>query len=137
LAIGKLKRHKSPGFVEILAELIKAGGGKICGEIHKLNTSIWKKEKLAEEWKESIIVLIHKKGDKTDCNNYKGYFNLPNTYKILSNILLSRLTPHAKEIIGEYQCGLRRNRPTIDHIICIRQILEKKWEYTKEFVRFS
>jgi len=44
LAIGKLKRHKSPGIDEIPAELIKAGGGKICREIHKLITSIWKKE---------------------------------------------------------------------------------------------
>ena len=69
-------------------------------EIHKLIASIWKKEKLREEWKESIIVPIHKKGDKTDCNNYRGISLLPATYSILSNILLSRLIPHAKEIIG-------------------------------------
>ena len=62
--IGKLKSHKSPGIDEILAELIKAGGGTICGEIHKLITSIWKKEKLPEEWNESIIVPSHKKGIK-------------------------------------------------------------------------
>ena len=46
------------------AELIKAGGGTMCLEIHKLITSIWKNEKLPEEWKESIIVPIHRKGDK-------------------------------------------------------------------------
>ena len=61
-AIDKLKSHKSQGIDEIPAELIKAGGGTICFEIHKLITSIWKKEKLPEEWKESIIVPIHKKG---------------------------------------------------------------------------
>ena len=72
LAIDKLKCHNSPGIDEITAELIKAGGGTICLEIHKLIISIWKKEKLPEEWKESIIVPIHKKGDKTDCNNYRG-----------------------------------------------------------------
>ena len=87
---------------------------------------------MPEEWKESIIVPIHKKGDKTDCNNYTGISLLPTTYKILSNILLSRLTPYAKEIIGDHQCGLRRNRSTIDHIFCIRQILKKKWEYNEE-----
>ena len=57
---------------------------------------------------------------------------MPTTYKISSNILLSRLIPYAKEIIGDHQCGFRRNRPTIDHIFCIRQILEKKWEYNEE-----
>jgi hypothetical protein len=54
---------------------------------------------------------------------------LPTTYKILCNILLSMLTPHAEEIIGDYQCGFRHNRSTADHIICIRQIPETKWEY--------
>ena len=71
LAIDKLKSHKSPGIDQIPAELIKEGGRTICLEVHKLITSIWKEEKLPEEWKESIIVHIHKKGDKTDCNNYR------------------------------------------------------------------
>ena len=61
LAIDKLKSHKLPGIDQILAELIKAGGRTIGLEIHKLITSIWKKEELPEEWKESIIVRIHKK----------------------------------------------------------------------------
>ncbi|KAJ4439173.1 hypothetical protein ANN_15132 [Periplaneta americana] len=30
---------------------------------------------------------------------------------------------------GDHQCGFRRNRSTIDQIFCIRQIMEKKWEY--------
>jgi hypothetical protein len=86
---------------------------------------------LPDQWKESIIVPIHKKGDKTDCNNYRGISLLSTSYKILSNILLSRLVPYIAEIIGDHQCGFRRNRSTTDHIICIRQILEKKWEYNE------
>jgi len=101
-------------------------------EIHKLITSIWKKEKLPEEWKESIIVPIHKKGDKTDGNNYRGISLLPTTYKILFNILLSRLIPYVKEIIWDHQRGFRHNKLTIDRIFCICQILEKKWEYNEE-----
>jgi hypothetical protein len=48
---------------------------------------------------------------------------------MLSNILLSRLTPCADEIIGDHQCGFRGNRPKTDKIFYIHQILEKKWEY--------
>ena len=112
------------------AELIKAGGRTICCEIHKLIISIWNKEELPDEWKGSVIVPIYKKGDKTDCNNYRGISLLPTTYKVLSNILLSRLIPYTEEVIGDHQRGFRRNRSTTDHIFCI-QILEKKWEYNE------
>jgi len=134
LAIDKQKSHKSPGFDQIPAELIKAGSRTICLESHKLIISIWNKQKLPEEWKESIIVPIHKKGDKTDFNNYRGISLLPTTYEILSNILLSRLIPYAKEIVGDHQCGFRRNRSTTDHTFCIRQILEKNGNSMKTFI---
>jgi len=39
---------------------------------------------LPDAWKESIIVPIYKKGDKTDSNNYRGISLLPNTYKVCS-----------------------------------------------------
>jgi len=131
LAIGKLKNYKSPGIDQIPAELIKAGGRTICSAIHKVIISIWNKEELPEEWKESIIVPICKKRDKTDCNNYRGISLLPTTYKILSNILLSRLIPYAEEVIGDHQCEFRRNRSNTDHTFCIRQILENNCEYNE------
>ena len=67
-----------------------------------------------------------------DCNNYRGISLLTTSYKILSNILLSRMTPYANEIIGEYQCGFRRNRSTVNHAFSIRQIIEKMQEYNNE-----
>jgi hypothetical protein len=64
LALGKLKRHKSPGVDQIPAELIKAGGRKIHSDILKLINSIWNKEELPEQWNESVVVRIYRKGDK-------------------------------------------------------------------------
>ena len=52
-----------------------------------------------------IAVSIYKKGDKADPSNYRGISLLSTMYKILSNILLSSLTPYAEEIIGDHQCG--------------------------------
>jgi hypothetical protein len=48
---------------------------------------------------------------------------------MLSHILLARLTPYADEIIGDQQCGFRRNRSMTDQMFYIRQMLEKKWVY--------
>jgi sorting nexin-29 len=129
IAIGKLKSYKSPGTDNIPAELIEAGGETLYSEIHRLIRCIWNKEELTQQWKESIIVPIYKKGDKTDCNNYQGISLLSTAYKILSNILLARLIPYFNEIIGGHQCGFCCNRSTMDQIFYIQQILQKKWEY--------
>jgi hypothetical protein len=128
VAIRKLKRYKSPGADQIPAELIQAGGGTLHSEIHKLIKLIWNKEELPHQWKESVVP-INKKSDKAECSNYRGISLLPTSYKILSNILLCRLIPYADEIIGDHQCGFRRNRSMTDQIFYICKILEKKWEY--------
>jgi hypothetical protein len=126
IAIGKLRSYKSPGTDQILTELIKAGGETLYSEIHRLICSIRNKEELPQQWKESIIVPIYKKDDKTDCNNYRGISLLSAAYKILSNIFLARLTSYVSEVIGDHQCGFPRNGSTMDQIFYIRQILEKK-----------
>jgi hypothetical protein len=126
-----LKKYKSPGSDQIPAELILAGGEILLSAIHKLINSVLNKE-LPHQWKESIIVPVHKGGGKTDCNNYRGISLLSTSYKILSNILFSRLGPYVDVIFGDRQCGFHHNRSTTDQIFCIRQILEKKWEYNKK-----
>jgi hypothetical protein len=53
--------------------LIRFKQGEILhSEIHKLIMLIWNKEELPHRWKESIVVPIHKKGDKTDCRHVIG-----------------------------------------------------------------
>jgi hypothetical protein len=54
---------------EIPAELIQAGGETLLSVIHKLINSVWNKEELSDQWKESVIT---KNGDKTECSTYCG-----------------------------------------------------------------
>jgi hypothetical protein len=70
IANAKLKTYKSPGSGQIPAELIQAGGEILRSKTHKLINSIWRKEKLPDQWKMSIILPVHKTGDKTDRSNY-------------------------------------------------------------------
>jgi hypothetical protein len=61
IAIGKLKSYKSPGTDQIPAELIKTGGETLCSEIHRLICSMWNKEELPQQWKESILYQFIKR----------------------------------------------------------------------------
>jgi hypothetical protein len=62
IVIRKLKRYKYPGTDQMLVELIKAGGETLHSKVHKLICSVWNKEELSQQWKESIIVPIYKEG---------------------------------------------------------------------------
>jgi hypothetical protein len=46
VAVGKLKRYKSPGVDQISAELSQAGGETLRSEIHQFIKLIWNKEQL-------------------------------------------------------------------------------------------
>jgi hypothetical protein len=97
-----LKRYKSPAVDQISAELIQAGGEKLRPEIHEIIKLIWNKEDLSHQWEKPIFIPLHKNFDKTDCSNYRGISLLSTSYRILSNILLSSLTPYEDEIIGDH-----------------------------------
>jgi hypothetical protein len=69
-----LKKHKSPGSVYIPAELIQATGETLLPAIHKLINSIWNMEELLDQWKEPIIVPVHKKVIKLTVIIIMGYY---------------------------------------------------------------
>jgi len=57
---------------------------------------------MLEEWRESITGPMSKRGDKTRCNNYRYISLFSITYKLLSNILLSRLSPNTYKFIESH-----------------------------------
>jgi hypothetical protein len=97
IVIAKMKKYKTPGSDQILVELIQAGGETLVSVIHKLINSVWNKE-LPDQLKESIIVPVHKKGDKNGCNNYHLHTNIIECPS-------SSLGAYIDEIIGDHQCG--------------------------------
>jgi hypothetical protein len=86
--------------------VIQAGDETLVSVINKLFNSVWNKEELPDQWKESIIVPFLNKGDKIDCNNYCGISLLSTSYRSLPNILLLWLSSYIDETTGDHQCGL-------------------------------
>jgi hypothetical protein len=64
MTIWILKKYKSPDTDQIPEEFIKAGAIKFRSEIPKPINSIWNKDKLPQQCKESAIVPIYMKDEK-------------------------------------------------------------------------
>uniref|UniRef100_A0A8W8JBQ4 Reverse transcriptase domain-containing protein n=1 Tax=Magallana gigas TaxID=29159 RepID=A0A8W8JBQ4_MAGGI len=72
-----------------------------------------------------IITLYKNKGERSDCNNYRGTSLLSTVGKVFARVILIRLPKLADRVYPESQCGFRSKRSTIDMIFSLRQLQEK------------
>jgi hypothetical protein len=89
----------------------------------------WTSETLLRSWTEGILCPVYKKGDKLDCQNYRGICLLNVTYKVFAKIIYDRLLPHANAAVQHYQAGFQSGKSTTDQLFALRQILEKCNEF--------
>ena len=134
-AINQLHSGKSPGPDQIPPEILKNGGATLTTRLHELIVDCWTQEKVPQDWKDATIVTIYKrKGSHQDCNNYRGISLLSIVGKVMSRVVVIRLSAFAESVVPESQCGFRKNRSTIDQIFAIRQIQEKCVEQQRDLV---
>jgi len=67
------------------------------------------KSEIADKWGNAIICPVYKKGDKSECGNYRGISLLPHITKIYERFLERRLRTCVEEKLGEWQHGFRPN----------------------------
>ena len=120
-AIKGLKDEKAPGGDGITAEVWKYGGANLSNRLHRWIIKVWEEGHVPQAWKDSNIVTIYKKGDRTECGNYRGISLLSAAGKIFARSLLNRLSSHiTPKVVPESQCGFRSMM-----IFCLRQLQEK------------
>ena len=127
-----LKIGKAEGDDQIAPELIKYGGRKVIVELWKLFKQAWEEESIPEDWKHNIIVPIHKKGNSTECSNYRAICLAQVTLKIYTKILERKIRKVTENNMQEEQAAFRSQRQTQDHIFTLRQTTEKLLEYQRE-----
>jgi len=91
LALTQLKNGKAIGLDNINLEVLKADPEITVEMLYPLVEKIWKEEKIPEEWDEGLIIKIPKKGDQTNCNNWRGVTLLSTPSKIPTRIILNRI----------------------------------------------
>jgi len=97
--------------------------------MYELVRQIWEEERIPEEWKETIIVPTHKRGDRDRCGNYRGIALRNAAYKILLNIILGKIKPYIEKVVGDYQNGFRDGRSVTDNMFALKIINKKLWAY--------
>ena len=80
--------------------MLKAGGDVLHQHVYEIILKIWRNETLPDEWNESIVCPIYKKGDLKECKNYRGISILNTTYKVFSILLCEKLKPYVTSTIG-------------------------------------
>ena len=112
----RLKNGKSPGLDTIIAEMLKADLETSTIMFYELFIHIWRHDTIPNDWTKGLIIKLLKKGDQSDCNNWRGITLLSVPSKILLRVLLNRIDDAIDEILRKEQTRFRSGRGRIHHI---------------------
>ena len=90
---------------------------------------------IPSDWRRGLVVPLWKgKGDRTDCNNYRAVTLLSVPGKVFAKILLSRIRTHLISHQRPEQSGFTPKRSTIDRILALRVLVERKREFQQKLL---
>ena len=125
-----LKNNKSTSFDRISNEMLKHGIEPLSKSILLLFNTILSFNVYPIEWKKDILGPLHKSGDKSDPNNFRGICVSSCFGKLFNSILRTRLEDkcQANNVISKCQASGKKNVRTSDHLLVLKHIIHK---YTK------
>ena len=131
-ALRKMKNGKAGGKDEITAELLKADMNTTEKWLVKLFRTFWEQEKVPKTWKQGLIVKIPKKGDLTECGNWRGITLTSVPSKVFGRVLIDRIRDGVNSKLRDEQAGFRSGRGTVEQIFILRNIIEQvvEWQAT-------
>ena len=125
-AIDSLTNGKAPGKDAIPLEVINHGTPALLHHLHVQLLLCWKEGAVPQDmgYANTVTLYMHK-GDRCDCNNYRGISLLSVVGKVFARVALTRLRILAERTLPESQYGFRTGRSTVDMIFPVRQLQGK------------
>ena len=124
-----LKNDKAAGPDDIPAEAFKADLKTTVEILYSLFENIWEKEEVQTNRKEGYLIKLPKKGDLSNCNNYRGITVLSVPGKVFNRILLERMKGRVNPILCDQQAGFHQDRSCTDQIATLHIIVEQSLEW--------
>ena len=137
-AIKDLKKGKSGGVDLLINELFVFDDAMLHPYLVSLFNFVFESGIFPEKWSEGLLAPLHKKGNKSSPDNYRGITLLSILGKIFTRILNNRLDCWAEkyQIYIEAQHGFRRGRGTTDSLFILQQIINQVLEDGKKLYAF-
>ena len=124
--MNRLKWGKAPGICAIHGELLKAGGN-VFMSLHAVLCSDWNTGIIPTNWKRGLVVPLWKgKGGYQDCSNYQEVTLLSAPGKVFAQIIIDGVRQHLLEYQCPKQSAYTPKRSTIDHILALRVLTERR-----------
>ena len=142
--LDKLKVGKASGSDGIGPDFYKVNCVMLREFLSVLFNKVYESNIYPKEWSKSLIVPLHKKGNSSNVQNYRGISLLNIISKIFSSILYGRLLKWCDDGLHmpESQTGGRKGYSTLDNIFCLQALTQKyisknKGRFYVLFVDFS
>ena len=128
----RLKKGKSAGVDNILAELVQAGGEDVITVLRTIYNKIWQTGEWPILWTHTLVITLPKKGNLQQCQNCRTISLISHPSKVMLKIRLNRLKPQAEKIIAEEQAGFRAGRCTTEQIFNLPIVCEKYLQHQQD-----
>ena len=136
-AIDSLASGKAPGSDGIPPDLLKHCETTLLHSLHVLLCQCWQEGAVPQDTRDAkIITLFMNKGERSDCNNYRGIFLLRVIGKGFAKVILIRLQKLAERVYPESQCGFRAGGSTIDMVFSLRQLQKCREKQMPLYIAF-
>ena len=100
-AVKSLKKGRSPRIDNIPTELVQAGGEAMISTLLTICNKIWQTGEWPTPWTRSLVIILLKKGNLQQWQNYRTISLICHPSKVMLKVLLNRLKPQADKIIAE------------------------------------
>ena len=111
------------GLLKVLAD---EGELNTLGKFHDIIVAVWRGGGVPQQCKDTTLKMLHKKKDRTECGNYRGFSLVAHAGKVLLQVIAGRLSDYCERetILLEEQCGFRPQRSTVDMMFVVRRLQE-------------
>ena len=125
--IKEISSGKAPGIDGIIIEMLKSSAHITEPYLRHLYNAVLTTGKFPKQWCQAVIAPLHKKGSKSDPNNYRGIALLSVLGKIFAKIINNRLVTWAEqcEVQKEEQAGFRKGYSTVDNMFILQALIQK------------